>query len=175
MVFHSTMSLPPQKIPFAKFLMTSLHVICGLGPPNQKSWLHLWLVWLKRYCSRLVLLRKQELLQVIKKCPKSCFTVLLICENKFNPYDSVGPPIGNPALRNFVRSEIDDLAKYLGEYRTSNSFFRKKFWKVILFWCLESSKCHSVANGTESNGLNLFSKIKGIVEQDFGALLDYLK
>ena len=24
--------------------MTSLHVICGLGPPNQKSWLRLWLV-----------------------------------------------------------------------------------------------------------------------------------
>ena len=23
--------------------MTSLQVICGLGPPNQKSWLRLWL------------------------------------------------------------------------------------------------------------------------------------
>ena len=22
--------------------MTSLHVICSLGPPNQKSWLRLW-------------------------------------------------------------------------------------------------------------------------------------
>ena len=22
--------------------MTSLHVICDLGPPNQKSWLRLW-------------------------------------------------------------------------------------------------------------------------------------
>ena len=22
--------------------MTSLHVICGLAPPNQKSWLRLW-------------------------------------------------------------------------------------------------------------------------------------
>ena len=23
-------------------MMTSLPVICGLGPPNQKSWLRLW-------------------------------------------------------------------------------------------------------------------------------------
>ena len=27
LIFHSTMSLPPQKIPLSKFLMTSLHVI----------------------------------------------------------------------------------------------------------------------------------------------------
>ena len=40
-MFHSTISLLPQKIPVSKFLMTSLHVICGLGPPNQKSWLSL--------------------------------------------------------------------------------------------------------------------------------------
>ena len=32
-----TISLPPQKIPFLKFLMTSLHVICNLPPPDQKS------------------------------------------------------------------------------------------------------------------------------------------
>ena len=24
--------------------MTSLRVICGLGPPNQKSWLRLWVL-----------------------------------------------------------------------------------------------------------------------------------
>ena len=27
--------LAPQKIPFSKFLMASLHVICGLGPSSQ--------------------------------------------------------------------------------------------------------------------------------------------
>ena len=32
----------PQKILLSKFLMTSLHVICGLGPPKQKFWLRLW-------------------------------------------------------------------------------------------------------------------------------------
>ena len=42
MIFHSTISLPPQKIPLSKFLMTSLHVICGLGLPNQKSLLRIY-------------------------------------------------------------------------------------------------------------------------------------
>ena len=32
-IFHSTISLPYKKFFFWKFLMTSLHVICGLGPP----------------------------------------------------------------------------------------------------------------------------------------------
>ena len=42
-IFHSTISLPHKKLLFRKFLMTSLRVICGLGPPNQNSWLRLWL------------------------------------------------------------------------------------------------------------------------------------
>ena len=37
LIFHSTISLPPQKIPRTRFLMTSLHVICGLGPPPQSK------------------------------------------------------------------------------------------------------------------------------------------
>ena len=32
LIFHCTISLPPQKIPPSKFLMASLHVIRGLGP-----------------------------------------------------------------------------------------------------------------------------------------------
>ena len=36
LIFHSTISFPPRKIPFSKFLMMSLHVICGLGPPQSK-------------------------------------------------------------------------------------------------------------------------------------------
>ena len=35
-IFHSTISLPNKKFLFRKFLMTSLHVICGLGPPQLK-------------------------------------------------------------------------------------------------------------------------------------------
>ena len=42
----------------------------------------------KRYCSRSVLLKKQELFVVIKRGPKPCFTVPLIRENRFNPFDS---------------------------------------------------------------------------------------
>ena len=35
-IFHSTISLPHKKLLFRKFLMTSLRVICGLGPPQSK-------------------------------------------------------------------------------------------------------------------------------------------
>ena len=35
--FYSMISLPPQKIPLSDFLMTSLHVICGLSPPPIKN------------------------------------------------------------------------------------------------------------------------------------------
>ena len=31
----------PGYVPTGKFLITSLHVICGLGFPNQKFWLRL--------------------------------------------------------------------------------------------------------------------------------------
>ena len=41
LIFHSTISLSHKKFLFQKFLMTSLHVIFGLPPPNQKSWLRL--------------------------------------------------------------------------------------------------------------------------------------
>ena len=36
LVFHPTISLPPQKIPCSKFLMTLLHWICGLGSLQSK-------------------------------------------------------------------------------------------------------------------------------------------
>ena len=36
LIFHSTISLPPQKIPLLRFLMTALHVICGLAPHQSK-------------------------------------------------------------------------------------------------------------------------------------------
>ena len=35
-IFHSTISLPHKKFLFRKFLITSLHVICGLPPPQLK-------------------------------------------------------------------------------------------------------------------------------------------
>ena len=36
-IFHPTISLSHEKLLFWKFLMTSLHVICGLGPPAKNS------------------------------------------------------------------------------------------------------------------------------------------
>ena len=35
-ICHSTISLLHKKFLFRKFMMTSLHVICGLGPPQSK-------------------------------------------------------------------------------------------------------------------------------------------
>ena len=43
-MYISLIPLPlqnPGLVPTGKFLMTSLHVICGLGLPNQKFWLRL--------------------------------------------------------------------------------------------------------------------------------------
>ena len=42
----------------------------------------------------IVLALKLELLEVIEKCPEPCFTIPLIRENRFNPFDSV--PLANP-------------------------------------------------------------------------------
>ena len=36
-----TISWSHKKLIFPRFLVTSLHVICGWPPPNQKSWLRL--------------------------------------------------------------------------------------------------------------------------------------
>ena len=41
LIFYSTVSLSHKKSFFRKFLMTSLRVICGLPPSNQKFWLRL--------------------------------------------------------------------------------------------------------------------------------------
>ena len=60
-----------------------------------------------------------------------------------------------PLAMKFLTSEKDAFVKILTENRTSRCIFCKKFCKVILFWC----------HGTESEGLNLFLRIKGTVEQ----------
>ena len=56
------------------------------------------------------------------------------------------------------------LAKFFVEETTQCSISCKKFCKLILFWCHESLK-RRVVNGTESNGINLFSWIREIMEQ----------
>ena len=44
---------------------------------------------------------------------------------------------------------------------------RKKVCEVIFFCCHEISK-RRVDDGTKSNGLNIFSRIRRMVEQDLG-------
>ena len=44
---------------------------------------------LKRYCMKSVLLKKWELFEVIKRCPKPFSTFFFICEIRFNPFNSV--------------------------------------------------------------------------------------
>ena len=56
LIFHSTISLPPQKIPISKFLMPSLHVIFGLPPPPQSKILatpmSFYFVFVEYLCNR---------------------------------------------------------------------------------------------------------------------------
>ena len=44
---------------------------------------------LKRYCMKSVLLKKWELFEVIKRCPKPFSTISFICEIRFNSFDSL--------------------------------------------------------------------------------------
>ena len=67
--------------------------------------------------------------------------------------------------------------KLLISCKISNEMFDvvKEICKVIIFWCQDISK-HGVANGAPSNVLNLFSRIRVIVEQgQFVVLFYYLK
>ena len=43
---------------------------------------------IKRYCLKSVLLKKWELLEVTKRCPKHFSIILLIRKNRSNPFDS---------------------------------------------------------------------------------------
>ena len=113
-----------------------------------------------RYCSKSVLLKKWELFKVIQRCPNLVPLFRLSAKMRFNPFDT----IGNSVFRNVMILKKDDFAKFVEDYWTSRCLICYKFCKVIHFWCHESSK-RRFANGTESNGLNLFFPIRGIVDQ----------
>ena len=98
-------------------------------------------------------------LKVIKRSLKSCFNIPLICEKnvsiRFTPYYW---PL---AFQNFVTSKritFQNFWKYIQLFEIAILFSRRK-----------SSK-RSVVNDTELNGLNLFLRIKGIVEQGLANL-----
>ena len=93
--------------------------------------------------------KKQELLEVIKRCLKSCSAMPLSEKIDLNP------------LTPYYWIQVS------GTYLCFN-FYDIKFWREI-------NRCHKitkrrVANGTASKGLNLFSRIRGIAEHGFGRL-----
>ena len=80
------------------------------------------------------LLKKWELLEVIKRRLKPCSTIFLSCETnviRLTPYHS------NLAFRIFVTSEKQDFAKFLAKYQISRCLFSEKFCSVILFWLMK--------------------------------------
>ena len=131
---------------------------------------------LERYCSRSVLFKRWDLLEVMR-CLKPCSTILFIRKNKFNPFDSAPSAtlhfeISWPQKRTSVCRIFCRISNAIcsTDDRTSRSLFSaKKFCKLILFWCHEILK-RMIANVTESNGLNLFSWVMGIVKESLGHL-----
>ena len=118
---------------------------------------------LKRYCLRSVLLKKWKLLEVIKRCPKPCSTIPCIRENSFSPFDS--EPLATLRFVISWHQKRMNLQNILQNIEHRVVYFARNFPRVIiLFWCHESSK-RRVANSTESNGLNRFSRMGGIVKQ----------
>ena len=89
---------------------------------------------LKRYCSRSVLLKKWKLLEVIKRLPKACSTILLIRENRFNPFESV--PLTTLRLETTPHQKRMNLQNYLPHkqhnvaYSAWNCFFCKNFLQI---------------------------------------------
>ena len=95
---------------------------------------------------------------VLETYPKLCFTIPLIRENRFNPFDY----ICNNAFQTFVITEKDDFSKFLTKHQLrvacSARNLAKSFFSNV-------TKVRNVTNGTECNGLNPFSRIRGIEEQ----------
>ena len=103
----------------------------------------------------------EVLIKVIKGRPKRCSTIPLIFGTRFNQV--LSRTIDNPTFRTFVTSQKDILAKFdvqiLQGILLSHPF--------LMLWNCKTKSCQWY---TESNGLNLFSRIRWIVEQGLGYL-----
>ena len=79
----------------------------------------------KRRCLKSVLLNKQKLrTEAMKRCPKPCFAISVVRENRFNGL-TVSCTIGNLAFKTFETLEKDDSAKFLAEQGTRCSIIIK--------------------------------------------------
>ena len=123
----------------------------------------------ERYCSRSVLSKKWELLEVIKRCPKPCFTIPLIRKNRFNLFE-------------YVYHWQNCVSKFYGirkrwfckiSYRISHVILLiallilKEILPSYSFLMSWKSKC-KIDSVTESKWWNLFSRIRRTVEQRLG-------
>ena len=158
--------------------------ICDQTPCMQRKSTY----YLKRYCSTSVLLQKWELLEVTMRCPKPCSTVYLStkidlirltlyhwqpCVSKL--CDLRKGWLCKTSCRIIIRNAMFNLFLFLREILQIVNFSQnkqrgillslQKIYKVILFWGHEISK-RRVANGTKSNGLNLFLRIGAVAEQE---------
>ena len=106
----------------------------------------------------------------VKRCPKPCFTVSFICENWFDPFDSV--PLVTLHFKIFVIRK-GWLCKI--SCTISNAMFGD-FYEILQSHPFLRSKIlkRRFANSTESNKLILFSRKKEIVEQGLGHLFTLL-
>ena len=73
-----------------------------------------------------------------------------------------------------MTSEKVDFAKFVAEYLASLCFVLQEILQSHRFMMSEKFETR-FANGSDSNGLNLFSRIRGIVEQKFWTPLYCLK
>ena len=93
---------------------------------------------------------------------KPCSTIPFICKNTFSPLNCV--PLATLSFELSRHQNKGWLGKISFRISTRYSIFCQKFCKVILFWRHKSWKC-KVASGMESNALNLFLRIRGLIEQ----------
>ena len=94
------------------------------------------------------------------------YAIPLIREDRFDPFESA--PLATLRFEISFHQKRMTLQNFL---QIKNAMFVilfcKKFSKVVVFCCQEISKGR-VADGTESNGINLFSRIRGIVISEHG-------
>ena len=165
------------------------HPICGYGFFLKKI-CHKSL--LKTYCWKLVELKKWELLEVIKRCPKPFPQFPLFAKIRFSPFvsmllatlhftiwwhhkrhtlDQYWSPRFTGSSTSSSIFRFDYRLLYTHCYHTVIAFvsLREFLQKFCLLWCHKFAKCRA-AIGTESNGLNLIFENKGNEKKGLGHL-----
>ena len=107
-----------------------------------------------------------EVILLIKRCPKPCSTIPLIRKNKLNPFDYV--PLATHRFEILRHQKRIILQNYSTNRRIQQCDVRllsKKILKISNFLENKEREVRLSTNRTESNGLSLILRIRGIVEQ----------